>query len=131
MTRSAATRLSTAALMASVSAVSIGAITVPTIKFTDAKLKNGLRVIISEDHAAPVFSVAVAYNVGSRDERMGRSRSPRPFRLQCASTASSNSATILVILIIGLTAGPAVSLYGSPTVSPVTAALWASEPLPP
>src|SRR4030095_9368781 len=38
---------------------------------------------------------------------------------------------MLVILIIGLTAGPAVSLYGSPTVSPVTAALCASEPLPP
>jgi hypothetical protein len=36
-----------------------------------------------------------------------------------------------MILIIGFTAGPAVSLYGSPTVSPVTAALWASEPLPP
>src|SRR5262249_2946119 len=50
---------------------------------------------------------------------------------QCASTASSKSATILVILIIGLTAGPAVSLYGSPTVSPVTAALCGSEPFPP
>jgi hypothetical protein len=31
-------------------------------------------------------------------------------RCQRASTANSNSATILVILIIGLTAGPAVSL---------------------
>ena len=72
MTRSAATKLSTAALMASLSAVSIGAITVPTVKFTDSKLKNGLRVIISEDHTAPVFSVAVTYNVGSRDERIGR-----------------------------------------------------------
>src|SRR5882672_11250764 len=40
-------------------------------------------------------------------------------------------ATMLMILMSGLTAGPAVSLYGSPTVSPVTAALWASEPLPP
>ena len=29
---------------------------------------------------------------------------------QCASTASSKSATMLVILIIGFTAGPAVSL---------------------
>ena len=29
---------------------------------------------------------------------------------QCANIASSNSATMLVILIIGLTAGPAVSL---------------------
>ena len=27
--------------------------------------------------------------------------------------------------------GPEVSLNGSPTVSPTTAALWASEPLPP
>ena len=72
MTRSPATKLSIAALMASLSAVSIGAITVPTVKFTDSKLKNGLRVIISEDHTAPVFSVAVAYNVGSRDERIGR-----------------------------------------------------------
>ena len=34
---------------------------------------------------------------------------------------------ILVILIIGLTAGPAVSLYGSPTVSPVTAAVHDKE----
>ena len=33
------------------------------------------------------------------------------------------SATMLATLIIGLMAGPAVSLYGSPTVSPVTAAL--------
>src|SRR6476659_668492 len=40
-------------------------------------------------------------------------------------------ATMLAILIIGLIAGPAVSLYGSPTVSPVMAAAWASEPLPP
>jgi predicted Zn-dependent peptidase len=72
MTRSPATKLSTAALMASLSAVSIGAITVPPVKFTDSKLKNGLRVIISEDHTAPVFSVAVTYNVGSRDERIGR-----------------------------------------------------------
>src|SRR5262249_54250815 len=40
-------------------------------------------------------------------------------------------ATMFAILIIGLIAGPAVSLYGSPTVSPVTAAAWASEPLPP
>src|SRR5438067_12892701 len=41
------------------------------------------------------------------------------------------NATMLMILMSGLTAGPAVSLYGSPTVSPVTAALCASDPLPP
>jgi zinc protease len=44
----------------------------PRVTFTDTKLANGLRVIIAEDHSAPVFSIAVNYNVGSRDERKGR-----------------------------------------------------------
>ena len=42
-----------------------------------------------------------------------------------------SSDTRFITLISGLSAGPAVSLNGSPTVSPMTAALWASEPLPP
>ena len=42
------------------------------IKFTDTRLSNGLRVIISEDHYAPVFAIAVSYGVGSKDERPGR-----------------------------------------------------------
>jgi predicted Zn-dependent peptidase len=50
----------------------VAAAPVNKIQFTDTKLKNGLRVIISEDHSAPVFAVAVNYNVGSRDERKGR-----------------------------------------------------------
>ncbi len=44
----------------------------PPIKFTDTTLDNGLRVVISEDHYAPVFAIAVSYKVGSRDERQGR-----------------------------------------------------------
>src|SRR5271169_4656100 len=64
---------------------------------------------------------------GSRRHAAGLPRAPliSPHR---ARIASSSRATMLVILIAGLTAGPAVSLYGSPTVSPVTAALCASEP---
>jgi zinc protease len=50
----------------------LAAAPIKKITFTDTKLKNGLRVIISEDHSAPVFAVAVNYNVGSRDERKGR-----------------------------------------------------------
>jgi predicted Zn-dependent peptidase len=50
----------------------LAAAPVKKITFTDTKLKNGLRVIVSEDHSAPVFAVAVNYNVGSRDERKGR-----------------------------------------------------------
>ncbi len=42
------------------------------ISFSDTRLKNGLRVIIAEDHHAPVYSIAVSYNVGSRNERRGR-----------------------------------------------------------
>jgi predicted Zn-dependent peptidase len=44
----------------------------PPVQFTDTTLDNGLRVIISEDHFAPVFGIAVSYKVGSRDEREGR-----------------------------------------------------------
>jgi predicted Zn-dependent peptidase len=36
------------------------------------KLPNGLKVVISEDHVAPVVSVAVYYNVGFRLEPKGR-----------------------------------------------------------
>src|SRR6058998_2419797 len=43
-----------------------------SVKFTEHKLKNGLRVILSEDHSAPAYSICVTYNVGSRDERPGR-----------------------------------------------------------
>ena len=69
--RSPLARLIPAALTALTVAASLSAAT-PRVTFTDTKLKNGLRVIVSEDHVAPVFSVAVAYNVGSRDERAGR-----------------------------------------------------------
>jgi zinc protease len=60
------------ALLAVVAAFSVAAAPVKKITFTDTKLKNGLRVIISEDHAAPVFALTVHYNAGSRDERKGR-----------------------------------------------------------
>ncbi|MGD0221017.1 MAG: pitrilysin family protein [Terriglobia bacterium] len=44
----------------------------PLVEFTDQKLDNGLRVIIAVDRAAPVFGISVTYNVGSRNERPGR-----------------------------------------------------------
>src|SRR5207249_1905814 len=43
-----------------------------TVKFSEHKLKSGLRVILSEDHSAPTYSISITYNVGSRDERRGR-----------------------------------------------------------
>jgi zinc protease len=42
------------------------------VNFKETTLRNGLRVITVEDHTAPVVSTAVTYNVGSRNERKGR-----------------------------------------------------------
>jgi zinc protease len=42
------------------------------VDFKETTLKNGLRVITVEDHSAPVVAIAVTYNVGSRNERKGR-----------------------------------------------------------
>jgi zinc protease len=42
------------------------------IPIREFKLANGLRVIVSEDHSAPTYAISVTYNVGSRDERKGR-----------------------------------------------------------
>jgi zinc protease len=36
------------------------------------KLDNGLRVVLSEDHSAPTYAISVTYNVGSHNERPGR-----------------------------------------------------------
>jgi zinc protease len=43
-----------------------------SVNFKDVKLKNGLRVLLVEDHSAPVVSVAITFDVGSRNERKGR-----------------------------------------------------------
>jgi len=45
---------------------------VPTVRFTDERLSNGLRYIIAEDHLAPVVAVNVWYNVGSKNEVAGK-----------------------------------------------------------
>jgi len=45
---------------------------VPVVPFTDERLPNGLRLIISEDHLVPVVAVNVWYDVGSKHEQPGR-----------------------------------------------------------
>jgi zinc protease len=44
----------------------------PHLDFTDSHLDNGLRVILVPDHSAPVVAINVMYDVGSRNERPGR-----------------------------------------------------------
>ena len=45
---------------------------VPTVEYTDQRLPNGLRLIVAEDHLAPVVAVNLWYNVGSRHEVAGK-----------------------------------------------------------
>jgi len=46
--------------------------TAPTVRFTDERLANGLRLIIAEDHLAPVVAVCIWYAVGSKNEVPGK-----------------------------------------------------------
>ena len=45
---------------------------VPRIDFTETRLPNGLRLIVSEDHLAPVVAVNLWYAVGSKHEQAGK-----------------------------------------------------------
>jgi zinc protease len=44
----------------------------PPVKFTEFKLKNGLRVILHEDHSTPIVGVNLWYHVGSKNEVPGK-----------------------------------------------------------
>ena len=74
MVKSRIMRISTLALclalsMAAVPTVSAQTFSVPVVY---KKLPNGLRVVISENHAAPVVVVEVMYRIGFRIEPKGR-----------------------------------------------------------
>src|ERR1035441_2033670 len=43
-----------------------------TLPLRDSVLGNGLRVVLHEDHAAPLVAVSIWYHVGSKDEPTGR-----------------------------------------------------------
>lgn len=45
---------------------------VPSIPYQQFTLPNGLHVILSEDHTAPLVGVEMLYDVGSKDEKPGR-----------------------------------------------------------
>jgi zinc protease len=53
-------------------AASAQAVSAPQIKFEKYTLKNGLEVILSENHRLPLVSVDLWYHVGPANERAGR-----------------------------------------------------------
>ena len=42
------------------------------LSIEDYRLANGLRVVLNEDHSAPLVAINVWYHVGSKNERVGR-----------------------------------------------------------
>jgi len=62
------------ALLALVCGASLAAApqAIPAIPFQQFTLPNGLHVILSEDHTAPLVGVEMLYDVGSKDEKPGR-----------------------------------------------------------
>ena len=72
MRRLLVTSLTALMLLANVSNVSTAHAKPLNIPVVYYKLPNGLKVVISEDHMAPVVEVAVYYNVGFRLEPKGR-----------------------------------------------------------
>src|SRR5262245_61965037 len=47
-------------------------IPIPDIKYTKFVLKNGLTVLVHEDHKAPIVAVNTWYHVGSKNEQPGK-----------------------------------------------------------
>ncbi|MGZ8842409.1 MAG: M16 family metallopeptidase [Pyrinomonadaceae bacterium] len=66
------TKFLSAALLLSLAGVAMAQTSAARVNLKETRLANGLRVITVEDHNAPVIAVNVSYNVGSRNERPGR-----------------------------------------------------------
>lgn len=63
-------------ILVSAALLAIGATRAPAqggIRYETRLLANGMRVILVEDHSVPIVTINLWYDVGSRDERPGRS----------------------------------------------------------
>ncbi len=49
-----------------------GTIPIPDIPYTKFVLRNGLTVLVHEDHKAPIVAVNTWYHVGSKNEKLGK-----------------------------------------------------------
>ena len=72
---------------------------IPQVKFSTLRLANGLRVMLAPDHSAPVIAVSVTYDVGSRNERPGRTGFAHLFEhlmFQCSENIGHGEHFVLV-----------------------------------
>ena len=74
------------------------------IPIEHSTLANGLRVVISPDHAAPVATVGVYYNIGFRREPQGRSGFAHLFE-HMMFQGSENAGKMMHIRLINASGG--------------------------
>ncbi|MCA1858233.1 insulinase family protein [Massilia oculi] len=67
-----ATGVSAASAAPAKSSASTPDIPIPDVKYTKFTLKNGLTVLVHEDHKTPVVAVNTWYHVGSKNEKPGK-----------------------------------------------------------
>ncbi len=79
----------------------VGQVNIPHQEFT---LPNGLRVVVHEDHKAPVVAVSVWYSIGSKDEPPGRTGFAHLFEhLMFGGSENSNTSYFTPMQGIGAT----------------------------
>src|SRR3954471_15736474 len=74
------------------------AIPIPDIPYTKFVLKNGLTVLVHEDHKAPVVAVNTWYHVGSKNEKQGKTGFAHLFEHLMFSGSSNFNQTFLAAL---------------------------------
>jgi zinc protease len=73
-------------------------IPIPDIPYTKFVLKNGLTVLVHEDHKAPVVAVNTWYHVGSKDEQPGKTGFAHLFEHLMFSGSANFDKTFLAAL---------------------------------
>ena len=79
-------------------------IPIPDIPYTKFVLKNGLTVLVHEDHKAPVVAVNTWYHVGSKNEKLGKTGFAHLFEhLMFSGSSNFNETFISALQSIGST----------------------------
>ena len=97
-------------------------------------LENGLRVILSEDHTAPIVAVNLWYHVGSANERSGRTGFAHLFEhmlFQGSASVGANEHFELVQRAGGTLNGSTASMFTVYPMSCKLPAVMALSGIPP
>src|SRR6478672_8967656 len=79
-------------------------IAIPDVPYTKFVLKNGLTVLVHEDHKAPIVAVNTWYHVGSKNEKVGKTGFAHLFEhLMFSGSENFNKTYISAMQSVGAT----------------------------